>query len=103
MKFRPTALAWIDLDVSAAPDWDRAQIRRLARHLDYALVWPAASPVLLVDQAHAADVDAVMVPSPAHLHPIMLNTLMGIADVEMVLPRMSFARWALTHPAGRFG
>ncbi|WP_460697289.1 hypothetical protein [Nocardia thraciensis] len=49
----------------------------------------------------AEDVDAVIVPSPTHLHPILLNALMDVADVETVLPRMSFARWALVSTGGR--
>ncbi len=103
MRLRPTALGWIDLDVSVAPGWDRAQMQRLARHLGYVLIWPEPSLTPLVDQVRAADVDAVIVPSPAHLHPITLNALMNHADVEAVLPRMSFARWALAHPAGGLG
>lgn len=103
MRFRPTALGWIDLDVSVAPNWDRAQMQRLARHLGYILIWPEASLTPLPDQVRTADVDAVIVPSPAHLHPVTLNALMNHADVETVLPRMSFARWALTRPNGRFG
>ncbi|WP_433732602.1 hypothetical protein ACQP0C_09755 [Nocardia sp. CA-129566] len=103
MRFRPTALGWIDLEVSTAPDWDSAQMHRLARYLGYSLVWPEFSVIPLVDQVRAADVDAVIVPSPEHLHPIMLNALMDVADVETVLPRMSFARWVLHHPAGSLG
>lgn len=103
MRFRPTALGWIDLDVSAAPNWDRAQMQRLARHLGYILIWPVPSLTPLPDQVRTADVDAVIVPSPAHLHPVTLNAVMNHADVETVLPRMSFARWALTRSNGRFG
>ncbi len=47
----------------------------------------------LVDQVRAADVDAVITPSPSHLDVIQLHALMCITDVEMASPRMSFARW----------
>ncbi|MFI7192856.1 hypothetical protein ACIBQ0_24240 [Nocardia nova] len=93
MRFRPTALAWIDPDVSAAPEWDRAQVQRLAKQLGYVLIWPAFSPLPLPDQVRAADVDAVLVPSATHLDPLTLNNLMDVVDVEAVLPRLSFARW----------
>lgn len=49
------------------------------------------------DQVRTADVDAVVMPSPNHLGPLELNRVMGVADVETVLPRLSFARW---HAAG---
>ncbi len=101
MRFRPTALGWVDPDISTAPEWDRAQMYRLARHLGYAMVWLEPSLIPLVDQVRAEDVDAVIVPSPTHLHPVLLNALMDVADVETVLPRMSFARWALASSAGR--
>lgn len=99
MRSHPTALGWVDTNVSAAYEWDCAQIVRLARHLGYALIWPEASLLPLVDLVRAADVDALIVPSPAHLHPVELNAVMGIAAVETVLPRMSFARWAFTQSA----
>lgn len=102
MRFRPTALAWIDPDVTVAPDWDRAQVQRLARHLGYALIWPASSLLPLPDQVRAADVDAVIAPSASHLDPLTLNSLMGLADVEAVLPRLSFARWPMQQ-SGRRG
>ncbi|MBB5918379.1 hypothetical protein BJY24_007291 [Nocardia transvalensis] len=47
----------------------------------------------LVDQVRAADVDAVIAPSPAHLDAMQLHALMCIVDVETSCPRMSFARW----------
>jgi hypothetical protein len=67
--------------------------------LGYALVWPEASLLPLVDLVPTADVDVLIVPSPAHLHPIELNAVMDVAAVEIVLPRMSFARWAFANPA----
>lgn len=98
MRSRPTALGWVNTSVGAAYKWDCAQIVRLARYLGYLLIWPEASLVPLVDLVRTADVDALIVPSPAHLHPIELNAVMGVASVETVLPRMSFARWASAHP-----
>ncbi|MEV5647323.1 hypothetical protein AB0L57_03640 [Nocardia sp. NPDC052254] len=91
---RPIALAWIDYEASTAPLWDRAQMLRLARCLGYHLVWPDECTILPVaDQARNAGADAVILPAPEHLGPLELNRVMGIADVETVLPRLSFARW----------
>lgn len=90
----PTAFGWIDDDVSTAPEWDRAQVRRLADRLGYRLVWPDVRSVLpLADQARNAGVDVVILPAPDHLGPLELNRVMDVADVETVLPRLSFARW----------
>ncbi|MFD4401197.1 hypothetical protein ACFWPH_00385 [Nocardia sp. NPDC058499] len=90
----PTALGWVDDDASTAPDWHRAQVRRLAQRLGYRLVWPDERSVLHVaDQARNAGVDTVIMPAPDHLDPVALNRLMDIADVETVSPRMSYARW----------
>lgn len=49
----------------------------------------------LFDQVRAADVDAVVIPGPDHLGPLELNRVMDVADVETVLPRLSFARWSM--------
>lgn len=96
MRYRPTALGYVDLDVSTSLAWDRTQVQRLARHLGYLVIWPEPSSVLpLFDQVRAADVDAVVVPGPEHLGPLELNRVMDVADVEMVLPRLSFARWSM--------
>ncbi|WP_174188280.1 hypothetical protein [Nocardia barduliensis] len=95
---RPTAFGWIDHDASTAPEWDRAQVCRLARRLGYRVVWPDERSVLPVaDQARDAEADVVILPAPHHLGPLELNRVMDIADVETVLPRFSFARW---HRAG---
>lgn len=92
---RPTAFGWIDYELSTAPDWDRAQVRRLAERLGYQIVWPDELSVLPVtDQARNARADVVILPSPNHLGALELNRLMDVADVETVLPRLSFARWA---------
>ncbi|TLF79092.1 hypothetical protein [Nocardia cyriacigeorgica] len=89
------AFGWIDYDTSRAPEWDRAQIHRLSRHLGYHLVWPDTRSVLRVaDQARNAGADLVILPAPDHLSPLELNAVMGFADVETVVPRLSFARWA---------
>ncbi|MBF6288687.1 hypothetical protein GV791_15190 [Nocardia cyriacigeorgica] len=90
------ALGWIDHDISRAPAWDRAQIRRLADRLGYQLVWPCEHSVLrLADQVRNAGADLVVLPAPDHLGPLELNAVMEIADVEIVLPRLSFARWTI--------
>lgn len=101
MRYRPTALGYVDLDATTSLEWDRAQVQRLARHLGYLVIWPEISSVLpLFDQVRAADVDAVVIPGPDHLGPLELNRVMDIADVETVLPRLSFARWSISG-AGR--
>ncbi|MBF6083757.1 hypothetical protein IU485_20515 [Nocardia cyriacigeorgica] len=90
----PTAFGWIDHEVSAAPEWDAAQLARFARHLGYRIVWPDERSVLPVaDQARAAGVEVVILPAPEHLGPLELNRVMHIADVEVMRPRLSFARW----------
>lgn len=96
MRYRPTALGYVDPGISTSMAWDRAQVQRLARHLGYLVVWSEFSSVLpLFDQVRAAGVDAVVVPGPDHLGPLELNRVMDIADVETVLPRLSFARWSM--------
>ncbi|MGW0180915.1 hypothetical protein [Nocardia sp. NPDC003345] len=80
--------------MSTAPDWDRARVRRLADRLGYRIIWPEVRSVLpLVDQVRNAGVDAVILPAPDHLGALELNRVMDVADVEVVLPRLSFARW----------
>lgn len=92
---RPIAFGWIDYDLSRAPDWDRAQIQRLARHLGYYLEWPCERSVLQVAvQAGSIAADLVILPAPHHLSPLEINAVMHVADVETVVPRLSFARWA---------
>ncbi|MFI5716357.1 hypothetical protein [Nocardia sp. NPDC051750] len=97
MRYRPTALGYVDLDVSTSLAWDRAQVQRLSCHLGYLVSWPELSSVLpLFDQVRAADVDAVVMPGPHHLGPLELNRVMDVADVETVIPRLSFARWSMS-------
>ncbi|WP_330981613.1 hypothetical protein [Nocardia cyriacigeorgica] len=48
----------------------------------------------MVDQVRGAGAEVVIMPAPEHLGPLELNRVMEIADVEVVLPRLSFARWA---------
>ncbi|WP_345499103.1 hypothetical protein [Nocardia callitridis] len=80
--------------MSTAPEWDAAQVARLGRRLGYHVIWADQSSVLpVVDQVRNARVEAVIVPAPDHLGPLALNWLMGVTDVETVLPRLSFARW----------
>lgn len=94
MRTRPTALAWIDPEVSTAPNWDAAQVKRLARHLGYALIWPVPHRTIpLIDQLRTADVDAIVMPTPAHLDARTLDLVMHLADIETACPRLSFARW----------
>lgn len=93
MRAHPTAFAWVDPAVGPWSELDNARIRGLARQLGYALYRPGSSVLPLVDQVRAADVDAVITPSPSHLDVIQLHALMCITDVETVWPRMSFARW----------
>lgn len=91
----PIAFGWVDDDMSTALDWDRAQVCRLARRLGYRLVWPDIRSVLPVaDQVRNAAADVVIMPAPEHLGPLELNRVMDIADVETVLPCLSFARWS---------
>ncbi|MFD4402358.1 hypothetical protein ACFWPH_06290 [Nocardia sp. NPDC058499] len=91
---RPIAFGWVDDDVSAAPEWDRAQVRRLADRLGYRIIWPDVRSVLSVaDQARNSGVDVVILPAPDHLGALELNRVMDVADVETVIPRLSFARW----------
>lgn len=73
----------------------------MAHHLGYLVIWPDLSSVLpLFDQVRAADVDLVVTPGTDHLGPLELNRVMDVADVETVLPRLSFARWSMAR-AGR--
>ncbi|MBF6455744.1 hypothetical protein [Nocardia cyriacigeorgica] len=93
---KPIALGWIDYDRSTAPDWDAAQVQRLARRLGYRLVWPEIfSPLPLADQARGARAEMVILPAPDHVDPLALDGLMHIVDVETVHPRLSFARWSI--------
>lgn len=95
MRLQPTAFGWIDTDVvTSAPTWDLAQMRRLCRRLGYVLLIPEVTAVRLIDQIRVADVDAVVIPTLEHLDPLTINNLMHLADVEVVTPRMSFARWS---------
>ncbi|MEU1981671.1 hypothetical protein [Nocardia sp. NPDC019395] len=92
----PTAFGWVDDDASTAPAWDRAQVRRLAERLGYRIIWPDEYSVLSVaDQARNSGADVVIVPAPEHLDPLALNRVMDVVDVEMVSPRLSFARWSV--------
>ncbi|MFF0454727.1 hypothetical protein [Nocardia africana] len=100
MRRQPSALGWVDSDISTAYEWDSAQVSRLCRRLGYALVWDAAPAVRLIDCVRAADVDAVVIPTPEHLDPLTINNLMHLADVEIVTPRLSFARWSAVGGVG---
>lgn len=98
---RPTAFGWVDEDVSNAPESDRARVRRLADRLGYRIIWPDGSSLLTVaDQVRNSGTDVVILPAPDHLGPLELSRVMDVADVETVLPRLSFARWSIAG-AGR--
>lgn len=102
MRAHPTALGWIDPDVSKAWDWERAQIRRLARKLGYRLLWPPVNSLVpLVDQVRSTEVDAVITPTPDHLDVLTLHAVMCIAEVHTVCPAMRFDRWALPSTRSR--
>ncbi|WP_067682147.1 hypothetical protein [Nocardia miyunensis] len=102
MRTVPTAFGIVAPD-GDAHQWHRTQIQRLARHLGYAVVWPPDDSVVpLADQARKADVDIAIVASPNHLSPLELNSLMAVVDVESVVPRLTFSRWADTQ-AGWLG
>ncbi|MCC3316493.1 hypothetical protein [Nocardia africana] len=98
---RPIGLGWVHPEASA-PDWDMAQVRRLASRLGYRLVWaPETSWIPLPDQVRESGAEAVIAPSTAHFDPLTLNAVMMVADVETVLPRLSFARWTTRSPSER--
>lgn len=97
---QPRALGWVDDDVSTAPQWDRAQVQRLADRLGYRLVWPDEISVLPVSaQVRSIGADAVLMPAPHHIDPMELSRVMDIADVETVNPRLSFAHWSIAGAA----
>ncbi|AHH17552.1 hypothetical protein NONO_c27600 [Nocardia nova SH22a] len=100
VRWQPTAFGWIDPDASTAPDWDAAQIRRLCRQLGYTLIWADTPTIRLIDRVRDADVDAVVLPTANHLDPLTINNLMHLADVELVCPRLSFARWSAVGVVG---
>ncbi|WP_051165463.1 hypothetical protein [Nocardia testacea] len=101
---RPAALGWINADVSAAPDRDKAAVQQLADRLGYRLVWPDEISVLPVSaQLHSLGADTVLMPAPDHLGPLELSRVMEIADVETVHPRLSFARWSIAGAVAEAG
>ncbi|MEV4236434.1 MULTISPECIES: hypothetical protein [unclassified Nocardia] len=89
------ALGWMD-PCSPVPEWDSAQVRRLARRLGYVLRWADTGSVLsLAEQAEASGTDVVLLPSSGHIDAATLNRLMGACDIECACPRETFARWSL--------
>jgi hypothetical protein len=94
------AFGWIDHDISHTPETDRDRIRRLADQLGYYLIWPDEHSVLrVVDQIRNTGADLVILPAPDHLDPLELDAVLDLADVETVLPRLSFPRWTSTQVA----
>ncbi|PSR69492.1 hypothetical protein C8258_05310 [Nocardia sp. MDA0666] len=97
----PVALGWVHPE-SPCLDWDIAQVRRLAERLGYRPVWvPEASRIPLADQVRAAGAEVVIAPSTEHFDFLALNSVMAVADVETVNPRLSFSRWATGWQPGR--
>ncbi|WP_280269341.1 hypothetical protein [Nocardia wallacei] len=94
MRWQPTALGWIDPDVSSSPEWDAARLLRFARRLGYELLWREESAVRVVDQVRALDVDVVLIPAPNHLSALEFDSIMHLCGIETLCPRMSFDRWA---------
>ncbi len=89
------ALGWID-PCSPTPEWDSAQVRRLARRLGYALRWADADSVLgLAEQVRSSGAEIVLLPSSAHVDVVTLDRVMAVADVECACPRASFGRWSV--------
>ncbi|MGN2640957.1 hypothetical protein ACTD5D_33265 [Nocardia takedensis] len=89
------ALGWAD-PCSPTPEWDEAQVKRLARRLGYPLRWAdPRSPLGLVDQLAASGAEVLLLPSTAHVDVVTLDRLMSHADVECAAPRASFARWSV--------
>lgn len=95
MRARPSALGHVDEDQSGAcTQWHRAQVARLARRLGYELLWATPeSSLCLVDQARQSDVDAVILASCQHIDALTLDRLMHTCDVEIAVPRDTFARY----------
>ncbi|AXK87439.1 hypothetical protein [Nocardia farcinica] len=88
------AVGWIDPS-SPTPEWDAAQVRRLARRLGFRLRWADPTSVLgLAEQVESAGVDAVLLPSTGHVDALTLDRIMAVADVECATPRESFPRWS---------
>ncbi|MGV9836615.1 hypothetical protein ACWDUL_20840 [Nocardia niigatensis] len=101
MRHEPTALAYINDEVTVSPKWEVAQCQRLARQLGYQLIWPTEDHALgLADRIREIDVDAVIVPSSLHLDDTTLDRLMDSCDVEAVQPRTSYARHCGSSRAG---
>ncbi|MFE3441923.1 hypothetical protein ACFXNW_02720 [Nocardia sp. NPDC059180] len=83
MRDRPAALGWIDPEISTAPDWDSAQVQRLARRLGFHLVFPQEhSRLPVADQVRGAEVDAVIIPGPNHIDPLALDSIMHLCDLS---------------------
>ncbi|MBB5915909.1 putative dehydrogenase [Nocardia transvalensis] len=84
MRAQPTALEWVDWD-GCAVDSELAMVRRLGRRLGYVVVSPPEESRLgPVELVRVLDVDAVIVPSPGHLHALTVDLLMHLVDVESV-------------------
>ncbi|MFD0363455.1 hypothetical protein ACFQZZ_18565 [Nocardia sp. GCM10030253] len=88
------AIGWIDPS-SPIPEWDSAQVRRLARRLGYALRWAdPGSPLGLAEQVESSGADVLLLSSSAHADVLTLDRVMATVDVECAAPRASFGRWS---------
>lgn len=93
MRILPTALGWMNPEISVAPERDAALVQRLAQRLGYVLIWARTDSLLpLVEQVRAADVDVVIAPTPDHLDALVLSAITTQTDVEVADPRISFPR-----------
>ncbi len=89
------AMGWVDPS-SPVQEWDRAQVRRLARRLGYVLRWADPNSVLgLAEQVESSGVDVVIMPSTAHVDAVTMNRVLCVADIECAAPRVSLNRWSL--------
>ncbi len=102
MRLLPTAIGYLRADISGGQQqWDEAQLRSLAGRLGYTyaktVVFSAATvePVdQLIDLARRLDLDAIVVPTRAHLDGEIPDALVRVADVITVTPREVVARWS---------
>ncbi|MFD0365851.1 hypothetical protein ACFQZZ_30810 [Nocardia sp. GCM10030253] len=103
MRARPTAIGYLRRDVSGfSQSWDEIQIRSVAKRLGYDLAKTVVfgretdSPESrLLNVIRTIDVDAVIVPSAAHLGGAIPDPLVQACDVVTVSPENTYARWSV--------
>lgn len=99
---KPKALGYLRKDKSGVhQQWDEARIRALAQRFGYALCKTIVfgefteDPIgELVSAVRRAEVEAVIVPSLEHLDGIAPQSLVAVADVIIVSPQHTYARWS---------